>query len=58
MAADNSGNYDNCKRWCAARNDCAAVVTNGETCGFANKNCKKYGLFEAVGVTTFLKEVN
>ena len=56
--ADDSGNYDNCKRWCVARSDCDGFVSANGFCFFANDNCRRLGLVRVSDVLTFLKEVN
>ena len=44
MSPDNSGNYDNCKEWCVARDDCGGIVIHNGKCYLKDTNCiKKLG---------------
>ena len=58
VPADNSGYYDNCKRWCVARSDCGGFVIVAGNCFFSNENCRRHGLSGISNVLTFLKNFN
>ena len=49
-----SGNHDNCKQWCVARDDCGGFTVSGNQCDF--KVCDS--LIDWSGQTTFLKNNN
>ena len=49
-----SGNHDNCKEWCVARDECGGFTVDGSKCDF--KVCDS--LMDFSGHITFLKNNN
>ena len=57
LTPDNSDYYDNCKEWCAARDDCGGITIYGAKCNFKDNYCKN-NLRSISLATLFVKNVN
>ena len=57
MNPDNTGNYDNCKEWCVARNDCGGIVIYDEKCYLKDTSCKN-DMKSYMGAIFLVKNVN